>query len=230
MLPIAIALGAGKGLAGAISAHDRGHHNKRMIKQAYRRGDAQLRLRQGDVRQQTNESLAARGLLNAGSAPDAAKAMPTFDAGQAKKGGLLSFAKAVGQYGTESRTTEMGNQASRNGVGLAGTLAAGISGDLSTEFYKERDDLWTQQRNALDENSAATRAGYIGAVGDGISTAAAAQNAFGGGAMPSGIPGAYNIDVVDPLAAFNAAQGAGQTQDLLNGVNYELGIPSSKGR
>lgn len=218
MLPIAVALGAGKGLAGAFTAQSQGHHNARSIRRAYRAGDAQLQLEQGDIRQSTNESLAARGLLNAGggggTTPQVAAPVKPNIRG-------MGFGKALAAgtaYNTADRTSTMRNIASRNEVGLAGTIGAGVSSDLSKEFYKERENLWNEHANALDDNSAATRNAYIGAIGDGISTAAAADNAFGSSApaavagatttkvappngTPSGIPAAYGVDVVDPLTA-----------------------------
>lgn len=218
MLPLAaIALGGAQGIAGSWQAITSGHRAARRINQLYQRGDEQMRLGQVDTRESTNESLAARGLLNAGSGP----VQPAAAAAATGTLNPNSIATALANV----RNAKFGEQTSRNEVGAAGTLASGVSTDLSKEFLKERQNLYTDKQNALAENKYNTIGGVVSSIGKGIATAATAANAMApvpaphqaSSVTPSGIPSYGGIDPVDPLAS-------------MNGPNFSLTLPTSKGR
>ena len=222
LMAIAAAAGTARGVAGAIAAGQNGHRLNRQINKSYKKGDAALRLQQGDIRQSTNESLAARGLLNSGGqqAP-VGQTAPTPLTAKMGLGGIIQTAKN-NQAGKISNA--FAQQSARGQVGAAGTIASGVSQDLSSEFYKERDNLKTEQQNALRQNHTDTLGGIVGSIASGIQTGAQAYGAMTGAqaahapgpAMPSGIPAAYGVDVVNPLTA-------------LEGPNFAMALPTMKG-
>jgi type II secretory pathway pseudopilin PulG len=134
----AIAAGALRAGIGIRSARKQSRQNGRLIRAAYERAQRDLGTRQGDIRQDTTESLNARGILNGGSGT-----------------GMTSGDR----FTNEGRIGETGS---------ANTLGGQVQRDLSEEFRRERGDLWAQRQSGIKQNRLDTMNNYIGAVSAGI--------------------------------------------------------------
>lgn len=121
----------------AIQNNQAKQKRKGAIGEAYRVNAARMDVDQAGTRQDTNESLNARGVLSAGGvqgAPPMSPIAAAVSSGGPKFGSLAPY--------------EAG--ASRGAVGPANTLSGGVNSALSDQFALERKDLQdenTQQRN-----------------------------------------------------------------------------------
>lgn len=144
---------AGGGVTGLKihATRTRGRTQGRLIRAAYERAQGNLGRQQQDIRQGTTESLNAHGILNGGSGSVAPAGSDRFQ--------------------SEGRIGE---------TGAANTLGGQVQRDLSSEFAREREDLWTQRQTAIKQNKADTMQGYVNDV---TSTAQAAAGFMTGNPM-----------------------------------------------
>lgn len=215
MLPLlvaAIAAGGIKGIAGIAGGAHQKKVAKRAIKANYRRNERDLGKSQQDIRNSSNESLAERGLLNASSSPRGA--VGSLEQAYATGGPL----KGRALPGTTTKESAWRARSNNGGVGLADTIAGGLSDTMSKEFYQEHEDLWRDQKDQL-KGLPSTASIVSQGVAGGISTGMGLYSAFAGGgsgaaagaAAPpaasvsggSGMPGAFGVDVVNPLNSPN---------------------------
>lgn len=207
LLALAIGAGAARTGIGMISADKQRKSNRNLIKAAYERKKDRTNVLQGDVRHGANESLNARGILNAG---DGGAQLPTIRNAIAAGAGKTT--------GTEWERARMARDASRGGAqGAAGTLSAGTHAELSSEFYGEHEDLFEARREAINQNKADYLNNMLGSVSAGINTGTGVYGmgkqmsamkgskapipAGGAPAQPGpvSIRGAFGIDPVFPI-------------------------------
>lgn len=219
---IAAAIGGGRALWGAISGNQKKQRTKGFIEENYRLAKKKLGTRQAGIRQQTTESMIARGILsNRGVAPRT----PETQAAVIPKpeGGLLR-----NQAQQERQAAENARAADARAATLPSRdLSGAVDRDLSKEFRLEDKELELQRRQAHSENNARATSEILDSIMSGVSTGVGIYNAGqalsmandpGMGGDPAGdgggfvgpideamgldsMPGAYGIDPVDPLGA-----------------------------
>lgn len=232
--PLIIAA-AGSGIArtvgGIVSAGSTARRNRDLIKRAYKVSQRKQERDQGFTRQDTNESLNARGILNAGSGGGIPSSGPIADA---YRGTPLSTKKGImGTLENASNATENFNQrrmavsSTRGQQGQSNTLSGSVNKDLSGQFYDEQNGLWQEREAAINATKAQQTQDTVNAIGNGIQTGMDVYNAgsaFGGargaaaaGGAPGGVSirGAFNIDPVNPL-------GIGVGSQTLSNYNFNV--------
>lgn len=215
--PLIIAA-AGAGIArtagGIIGAGKRARADRDLIKRAYKVAQRKQERDQGYTRQNVNEDLNARGILNPGDGGGMPTSGPIADAYRGKpqstkKGimGILENAKnATGNFDQR----RMAVSSTRGQQGQANTLSGAVNKDLSGQFYDEQNDLYMGREQAINATKAQQANDTVGAIGAGIEMGTSVYNAgsaFGAAksaAAPTAaggvtIRGAFGIDPVDPL-------------------------------
>lgn len=211
--PLIIA-GAAAGLGGLRAALGIGEANRRKkraisrIHQAYDDESRDLTTRQGDVRSATQESLNARGLLQAGR-PTASTQPRELSAiervyEERKARGITATPPGWGDGRLDRFRAEQDQlhaSATAGAVGPANTLGGGVQTELGQEFYREHQDLSLDRENAIDDARDNARAEKIGAVASGVSAGVQAYS------IGSSIKGAFGIDPLNPTSALSSPTG-----------------------
>lgn len=235
MLPLIIAGGAGlaRGIGGIISAGQRARRDRDLIKRAYKVAQAKQEREQSFTREDTNEDLNARGILNGGSS-----SMPTSgpiaDAyrGKALKTGVDGFFENKAIQTENFNQRRMALSSTKGQTGASNTLSGSVNKDLSGQFYNEQEDLWQGREAAINGTKAQQAQDTSNAISNGIQTGMDVYNAAGAigaarapaaAAAASGTPGgvtirgAFGIDPVNPL-------GIGTTYQLGQGSNFNFNV------
>jgi hypothetical protein len=195
----------------AYQARKQGKRMKRSIRAAYATADHRMVEDQGYTRQGENEGMNARGLVNGGQATAAPYAGPISSAPiPAAAGGMGSrLAQAFAQAPHSMLDDPKAAESRRGEIGPANTLGGQQSRDLSAQFLLERQDLRNQRNGALVGVGQQQAAQTAGAITGGVASGVGLYNAIAGmqaaqqAAKPSGIPGQFGIDVVDPLHGYD---------------------------
>jgi hypothetical protein len=214
LIALAFAAGAARTAFGIGSAQKQGQSERDQIKRAYQISKRRMNQSEAYIRQGSNESLNARGVLNAGSntgrpsaitdayaAGDKSAATNATLAAQLKKGNTIGAVKTLGKnggntervYGTEE--ARMAADAERGKSGDASTLSGQVNSDLSGEFYGEQQDLFSQRQAGINASKRGQSEATAGAVGAGIDTGTSVYNA---GSMIKGAFGAAPTQAAVP--------------------------------
>jgi hypothetical protein len=205
---IAAAVGAARGIAGAVGAKKEGNRRRQLLYEAYDRGKARLDVRQQDVRQGSAEGLVARGLGSGGGVT------------------------VGGPVGTGENLTVGGT-----GAGAAHTLGEQQGADLHREQGLEQNELLAQRNASIDDVTAGQRESTIGSIANGIQTGFNVYNAGQElGAMRSAQPtppiAAPSVTpMTPPPAGAGTIRGAfgldpitARPQPTAPGVNHTIGV------
>lgn len=201
MILAALAAGAGiaRGVSGIMNAGKNARADRDLIKRAYQISKKKLNLQQGDIRQNTTESLNARGVLSGGdnvtASPEVTAAMaPAAAAGK----GFLGKAKGIQQAKEAYESQRMAGDATRGQTGQGNTLAGGVEGDLSKEFLLEQQDLWQNRQQGIQQTKRQQSADTAGAIASGIDVA---SQVYSGGQMLKSAYGAAPTTAAIPSAS-----------------------------
>lgn len=207
--------GAARTIGGIASAGARARRDRDLIKRAYKVAQRKQERDQGYTRQDVNEGLNARGVLNAGSGGGIPTSGPIGDAyrgaPKSKKKGIMGILEDASHATENFNQRRMAVSSTKGQQGQGNTLSGSVNKDLSGQFYDEQQDLWMERQGAIDKTKAQQANDTVGAIGAGIEMGTSVYNAgqaFGsaraaaGAAAPAGgvtIRGAFGIDPVDPL-------------------------------
>lgn len=205
---LAAAAGLARGISGIVSAHKQGVQDRTLIKRAYRISNRRMNEAQAYARQDTNESLNARGVLNGGSntgmSPTVADAVAAGVAGNKTRADLTA-AKGIGNklkvlrrnqgFVQGSEQGSMAADSERGQTGDASTLSGQVNSDLSREFYGEHQDLASQRDQLLTGSRRAQSAATVGAIGAGINVG---TQVYSAGQMIRGAYGAQGAQAPIP--------------------------------
>jgi hypothetical protein len=206
----AIGLGAARAVGGIVGAGKRARRDRDLIKRAYKIAQRKQERSQGYTRQSVNESLNARGVLNAGSGS-----------------GTPATGPIAAAYGGGFDQRRMAVSSTTGQAGQANTLSGGVNTDLSKEFLDEQQDLWHAREAGINATKAGQASDTMGAIGSGFEMGAnvysMGKSMKGGGSAapavqksqaPISIKGAFGIDPVDPL---------GLSKRRLSGFDFNTG-------
>lgn len=207
MILAALAAGAGiaRGVSGILSAGKQGRASRDLIKRAYQISKRRLNEDQGYTRQNMNESLNARGVLNGGADPgrsqtvaDAYSAGDAAPAAKAQLGSVKNVSEAItglkavkaARPGSDEARMAADSEVGQSGEG--GTISGQSNSDLSREFYGEHQDLFNERQGAILDTKREQRAATVGAIGAGIDVGTQVyqagkmiQGALGAGVQPA---------------------------------------------
>jgi hypothetical protein len=199
------------GVIGANQVSQRAKGNRGAINRAYTAATLQQNLDQANTRENTNESLNARGMLAAG-APTAGAALSPIAQGVAKSGAYRNF------Y----------NGAQQGSVGASNTVGGQVNANLGDQFYKEKKSIYDEQQTDLNQNKAAATNGYIQNAVNGIETAgnimsgnaagaaAGVVNGMSGGSAGAPMTGAFGMPVnLGPSGAVGTPVPSAATGDMM---------------
>jgi hypothetical protein len=191
-VPIPLILGAlqvGGGAAGAIQGNQNRQRIKGEIGKAYKIGAERLRLRQGDQRQSSGESLVARGIATGGNA-------------RFRRGPGITEGTTRGIRWTRNTPTPA------TGPGIR-TLGDQATADLTVEQYLEQSAMRAQRDSAYAGADAAATNALVGGIGQAV---AGGIQGYQTGQMYNSFRG---IDPVNPLSR-GAWAAPPMTADQLN--------------
>lgn len=228
--------GIARGVGGIVGAGKRARADRDVIKRAYKIAQRRQERDQSYTRQDTNEDLNARGILNAGNGGGMPTSGPIADAyrGKAKstKKGIAGMLEDARNSTENFNQRRMAVSSTRGQQGQANTLSGAVNKDLSGEFYDEQQDLWMGREQAINATKAQQAQETVNAIGSGIQTGMdvySAGKAFGGARAPAAaagsasapggvtIRGAMGIDPVNPL-------GIGTTYKLGTGSGFNFNV------
>lgn len=207
---ILAALAAGAGLAragfGIANAGKNARADRDLIKRAYQISKKRLNIQQGDIRQNTSESLNARGILSGGDNVAASPEVAAAQAGAAAPGkGVLGMVKGAVAKKAQDEQNRMAGDATRGQTGQGNTLGGGIESDLSKEFLLEHQDLFQQREQGINATKRQQSADVGSAIASGIDTASSVysggqmiKGAFGATPAPGTTPGAPSTGPIKP--------------------------------
>jgi hypothetical protein len=139
--PIADITAAVSGISGLIQGNQQYKKNKGLISQAYRQNVAQTNLQQANTRQDSNESLNARGVLSGGAARPNPSSITQAVAGSGGSGGGGGITGYLPQAGVGA-------------VGAANTLGGGQNAQMTDQFALADKANKGAETAALNANSA----------------------------------------------------------------------------
>lgn len=210
----------------AITGNQAKQKRKGAIGAAYRVNAARMDLDQADTRQNTNESLNARGILTAGGVQAPSTTSP--------------IARAVASGGPRFGSLDRyEGAAAKNAIGPANTLSGAANAALTDQFALERKDLADNKAAMEKEN----RAEYLGSIGhaleEGIDTWAnfagygiqtppqgppdLGKPPLGTQITPSAPTGAYGMPTVPDFSTPPAQIGKKTTFGTSDTPNYAFG-------
>lgn len=198
LIPLILgALAAGRAIYGAVNANQKKQRNKGYIDEAYRSAQQRQRVKEGDVRQGTAESLASRGLLTSGAVrrTTATPAAPVMVPGSR----ILNAMR-----GAQFENAKQG-LAQSGAIVASRTLGQRAQNENSREFALERSDLTAARNAAQRENKAEGFQGQFNSIingATGIASAIGLSQQLGAGAQLSqSATDAARSDQSDQIAA-----------------------------
>lgn len=172
-------IGGVEGLVGFNQARQNAKGQRGAINRAYNAATIQQGVDNAGVRENTNESLNARGILSAGSAPRTGAGISPIAQSVAKSGAYRNF------Y----------NGAQKGSTGAANTIGGQVNADLGDQFYKQQKSLYDQRQQGLNTTKAnETNAMLSSAIG-GVQTAMNVNAGQAANGMTGAITGAFGMPV-----------------------------------
>jgi hypothetical protein len=223
------AVGAASGIAGIIQGNQNKQKNKGLISQAYRQNVIQTNLQQANTRQDSNESLNARGVLSGGAQrPLSVASSPTqqvANSGTEIPGTNVSTDIISQQNQDFLRKAYMASggtlgpyqaQAGAGAIGAANTLGGGSNQQMTDQFALQDNANQQSEQQAQNQNQAGydnqilgSIAGAAGAAGN-IAQGNAAGNTAGAiaasaqpGSIVNATPGMTTADNSPMTGAYN---------------------------
>jgi hypothetical protein len=189
-LPLILgALQVAGGIGGAIQGNQNRQRQKGEIGKAYKIGAERLRLRQGDQRQSSGESLVARGIATGGNA-------------RVRRGPGITEGKTRGISWVNNTPTQV------SGTGIR-TLGDQVTADLTEEQRLEQAAMRSQRDSAYAGADAGATQALVGGIGQAV---AGGIQGYQTGQMYNSFRG---IDPVNPLSR-GAWAAPPMTADQLN--------------
>ena len=164
LLAAAIGSGLVRGAVGLFQHKHEENVKKKLLGEAFGLSSKQLQYRQGQVRENENEGLVARGMMGGGQASNTI-------AGQTQK-------DTEGQFELERKDLDLQRRES----------LAGIKSDFTNQAFGDIEGGIQTGANVFSAMSG------FGAGGGGATAGAAAGSGAGGGMLSSGVAGAFGID------------------------------------
>lgn len=178
-------IGGAAGAIGFNQVHQRAKGQKGAIKRAYQMATLQNTIDQANTRQDTNESLNARGVLAAG-APQSSRPLSPIAASVAKSGAYR----------------DLYTRAQAGNTGASNTLGGQVNANLGDQFYRESKDLYDNKEQALNDVKASEMNGYLQSAIGGVQTALNVATGMNTGGTMGAIQGAFGMPVnLQPSAA-----------------------------
>lgn len=228
---LAAAAGIGRGVSGIIGAGNQARRDRDLIKRAYQVSKRRMNEAQGYTRQDMNESLNARGVLNGGTNVQRSKTVSDAygeGAASAKTATDMAGKDILGKvevlnknpnYVQGSEDARMAGDAESGQSGDGGTISGQANSDLSREFYGEHQDLFNERLQGIEATKRGQSAGVVNAIGSGIDVGTQVyqagkmiQGALGAGVSPATGdmgPTSPGVDIRFPKAP--SESGAGQS-------------------
>jgi hypothetical protein len=203
--PLAWVTGAVESGVGLIQNRNETRRRRNLIRDAYNRGQERLNINQQDVRQNTNESLIARGLAGGGDVSDRGPVAPGGDKGVGDAHTL------GGQQLSDLRreqTLEQDNLVNQRDNAYSDTDAANTQGQINAISAGVHTAFGLQgamSQPGGGQPSGSQAAGSVGAPTPDAAPAATPGTGYGT------IRGAYGLDVLNPqLPTLDTTIGTGQ--------------------
>ena len=172
-------VGGVEGLVGFNQARQNAKGQRGAINRAYKAATIQQGINSAGVRENTNESLNARGILSAGSAPRTGASISPIAQSVANTGAYRNF------Y----------NGAQKGSTGASNTIGGQVNADEGDQFYKEQKALYDEQQQGLNSTKANETNAVIGSLAGGVQTAMNVNAGQAANGMAGAITGAFGMPV-----------------------------------